>query len=45
MDALLQQVGAYADQEVYVCDVIQNIKNITSIVRLEAANIILAVRV
>ena len=45
MDASLQQVGAYADQEVYVCDVMQNIKNITSIVHLEAANIILAVRV
>ena len=37
-------MGAYADQ-VFVCDVKQNIKNITSIVHLEAANIILAVRV
>ena len=45
MNASLQQVGAYADQEVYVCNVVRNIKNITSIVHLEAANIILATRV
>ena len=45
VDASLQQVGAYADQEVYVCDVLQSIKNITSIVHLEAANIVLAIRV
>ena len=45
VDASLHQVGAYADNEVYVCDVLQSIKNVTSIVHLEAANIVLAVRV
>ena len=30
VDASLQQVAAYADQKVYACNVVENVKNITS---------------
>ena len=42
--ALLQQVGGIWNNKVYSCDIPQRIKDLVSIVQLEAANIMLAVR-
>ena len=45
VDASLQQVSAIWDRQVYSCDIPDRIKNLVSIVQLEAANVMLAARV
>ena len=44
VDASLQQVGGIWNNKVYSCDILQRIKDLVSIVQLEAANIMLAGR-
>ena len=45
VDASLQQVGGIWRKQVYCCNIPDRIKNLVSIVQLEAANIMLAARV
>ena len=45
VDASLQQVGAIWERQVYSCNIPDRIKNLVSIVQLEAANVMLAARV